>query len=370
MSPSIRGLVPGLPEVGKIKNGRKGDARQGSNGTYNLPQKVGHFILTTLEREKDGANFVRDVALYQKLKLEDRPKKIKIRLLFDDINLNIQSRYACYTGKTLFCSGDGVGAFELSKDGKGRSAVKCPCHRIEVGFKGDDGRGNGKCKIHTKLSCLIDGASIIGGVSVLRTTSYNTTVGMYGSLMLIRTMTGGVLAGLPLALVVRPKIATDPDGKSQTIYVVGIEFDGSMEDLQAQSLQLATKNAEYRQRLIGVEDEVRKMISVDAEYSDESGDITEEFHPEEQDAPEIVKPVAQTNEPAPTSEPTQEPAPAETAVAEPVKRGRKPKTTPAPAVQPEAVDPQLPPAATEPTPAAPEPTPAAPAPRVGLDLFS
>jgi hypothetical protein len=375
-SPGIRNLTPGLREIGKIKIGMKGGQRQkqDGSGTYNLPTKVDHFIVTTLERDKDGVNFRRDEALYAKLKLDPQPKRLPIRLLFDDINLNLQSRYACYTGKTLFCSGDGVAAFQLEQGAPGRKQVKCPCHRQDRGYKGPDA-----CKIHATLSVLIDGANTIGGVWKLRTTSYNTTVGMYGSLMLISTMTGGILAGLPLQLTVAPKITTDPDGKSQTIFVVGIEYDGDIASLQDGTLKIAQRNAEYRQRLIAVEDNVRKMISVDAELVDEAGDIVDEYHQTEPQPPQLstpeatppAQPMAVTQAPTPTPPPVA-PTQAAPAPAEPAKRGR-PKAQKPVETATEQV-PQVPPAvqpAPAPAPLPPPPPVAAPAPTtVGVDLFS
>ena len=91
---------------------------------------------------------------------------------------------------------------------------------------------------------------------------------------------------------VMPKVATNPDnGQPVTIYVVGITFAGDMAQLQKTSLAIAQSNAEYRQRMIGVEDAMRKLISVDAEIIDQAGDINEEHYspePEEPDVPNIT----------------------------------------------------------------------------------
>jgi hypothetical protein len=291
-SPIIQGLIPGLTERGKIKIGMKGAERTSSGGsTFQLPQKLNHFIVTTLERGKDG-NFLRDISLYAALKLDAEPKKLPILLLFDDIALNFQCRYTCYMGKTMFCSGDGVAAFQMkSKTEPQRAQVTCPCYRKESTFKGDDDRGNGRCKINGTLSCMLAGANVIGGVWKFRTTGYNSTVGILSSLTLIKTMTGGLLAGIPLVLTIQPKVATNPvDGRAVTIYVVGVEYAGTMDDLQHGALQLAQKNAGFRKRLTHVEDEVRNLISVDAEVVDQAGDVTKEFYPQEPPNATLVKP--------------------------------------------------------------------------------
>jgi len=134
-SANIRGLMPRMPEKGHIKIGGLGQERPSQRGgTYQLPVKFDHFVVTTLERGKDG-NFLVDTELHEKLKLGDKPTAIPIRFLFDDIDLVMQTRYACYAGKTLWCSGDGETASRISKvhnDGEpfkdGPRMVACPCH--------------------------------------------------------------------------------------------------------------------------------------------------------------------------------------------------------------------------------------------------
>jgi hypothetical protein len=159
-------------------------------------------------------------------------------------------------------------------------------------------------------------------------------------------MTGGILAGIPLVMTIQPKVATNPiDGKSQTIQVVGIEYAGTMDDLQNGALKLVQKNAEYRARLGNVQQEVRQLISVDAGADrDDASDIVDEFHPE--DAVLVEPESVGTPEPAGAvaegtaapqvsgSIPQADLAPAPAApVQEPAKRGRKPKAGQAPAAQ-------------------------------------
>lgn len=101
---SIKGLMPGLVERGKIKIGIKGRTTESGRGKeFQPPQKLDHFIVTTLQRAPDG-NFVRDEAVHARI--GDRPTEIPIRLLYDDSELDFQSRYVCFRGKTMWCSGD------------------------------------------------------------------------------------------------------------------------------------------------------------------------------------------------------------------------------------------------------------------------
>jgi hypothetical protein len=286
-SPLIRNLLPGLTEIGKIKIGKKGTARPTSagTGTWRPPVKLDHFIVTGLERDAaDNDNFKVDVQIMKIL--GEKPRKIPIRLLFDSVEANFQSRYSCYRGKTLFCSGDGEGAFQTNEKGL-KVWIQCPCGREQPGYKGQD-----KCKINGVLSCIIDGADVVGGVWKFRTTGYNSTVGMQSSLCLIRSLSGGLLAGLDLDMTIQKKVGTDPDGKSVTIEVVGVLFRGSIQALQKKSLEIASTNAEFRVRLAHVEEEVIKMIGVDSELVDQAGDIVEEFHPEQSPAPQLATPQA------------------------------------------------------------------------------
>lgn len=315
-SPLILNLMPGLTEIGKIKIGRKGELRKSSAGTeWRLPIKLDHFVVTTLERDKDD-NFKTDDKIMKML--GENPKSIPIRLLFDSLEANFQSRYSAYKGKTLWCSGDGCGAFRATSTGA-KEAVSCPCGREQPTYKGAE-----KCKMNGCLSCMIDGADTIGGIWKFRTTGYNSTVGIMSSLSLIRALSGGLLAGLDLSMTIQPKVGTDPDGKSVTIQVVGIVFRGSVQKLQEKTLEIARQNADFRVRLSHVESEVLKMIGVDAELVDQAGDIVDEFHPEEPPTPDLQPPQTTETKPEPVAKrerkktvPAQEPAPEQQAEPQP-----------------------------------------------------
>jgi len=282
-SPLVKNLCPGLMERGKIKIGMKGAVRQGANSTYQMPVKLDYFLVTTLARGDDG-NFLKDLEIHKLI--GDKPKEIPIRLLFDDIGQNFQSRYACYYGKTLFCSGDGEYADQQkSAQDLTRIEVHCPCYRQDPTFKGDDGKGSGKCKLNGTLSCIIDEAGGVGGVWKFRTTGFNSTGGIMSSLALIKSLTGGILAGIPLKMVTAPKVATNPtDGKSVTIQVVSVIFAGTVSDLHHGALKIAQENADFRARIANVEKEVQKLLSIDSELVDQAGDITDEFYTVEEPA--------------------------------------------------------------------------------------
>lgn len=302
----IKNLCPGLVELGKIKIGNKGAIRKSNSGSdWQAPQKLDHFLITTNERGADN-NFKLDDSLHKIF--GDVPKQIAVRLIYDDISLNFATRYICYYGKTVFCSGDGEEAQRLQKDGS-HKATTCPCERQDPKFTGDDGKGKGKCKINGILSVIIDGAQTVGGVWKFRTTSYNSVVGILSSLAMIQRITGGRLAGIPMMMTVSPKTVANPlDGKQQTIYVVGLQYAGTMDSLRETGYQIAMTEAKHGISMARIEEDAMLMLSHKptggAGLGDDlDQDVIEEFYPEEAQpgAPILVS--AETLKPASTEAP-------------------------------------------------------------------
>jgi hypothetical protein len=92
LSPMIKGLAPGLPEIGRVKVGRKGKMIKSSGGKqFQMPERLDHFLITTLERGIDG-NFTLDEAAHKTL--GPKPKEIPVSLLYNDPELNFQCRWA------------------------------------------------------------------------------------------------------------------------------------------------------------------------------------------------------------------------------------------------------------------------------------
>lgn len=270
----VKNLRPTLTERGKIKIGEKGKEIESRSGTkFQPPQKLDHFVITTLERGKDG-NFVRDQDLHGKL--GTKPTSIPIRLLFDDIEMNLQTRYVAFSGRNIWCHGDGESAI---RDGEGER--DCPCPNLERGYDEKRDKLGPVCKINGRLQVLIDGAAGVGGVWVFRTTSWNTIQGLVSSMALIANVTGGRLAGVPLDLTVRPKQATDPQGRQQTIYVVGLEYRGTIDELRDRAYQAALQDAQQGERLHRVHEYAAKLLEAPVIPPDEAREVAEEFYPEQ-----------------------------------------------------------------------------------------
>lgn len=273
----IKGLTPSLPERGHVKIGMKGKTITSRGGNeFQPPVKLDYFIVTGLDRDDTG-NFRRDEAIHKRI--GDKPKDIPVRLLYDDPILNFPTRYACYVGKVLWCSGDGEIAARMTPDNKARTEVACPCPRKEPDYTGKD-----KCKMNGNLSMLIDGVGGVGGVHKFRTTSYNSITGLLSSLSFIKSVTGGVLANIPLNLTVRPKQAMTPEGQQQTVYVVGAEYPGDIRELQQQGHQIALDRATTHMSIELIENEARRLLSAPIDVplpGDDNSDIVEEYYPEQ-----------------------------------------------------------------------------------------
>ena len=286
LSPIIHGLIPGLTEIGKIKIGRKGKFVTSSNGTrFQNPEKLDHFIITKLDRNNDTGNFIEDTELMNKLKerqeldAQAQLKRIPISLLYNDPKLSFQCRYTCYHGRTRWCSGDGMKAHRINETTKKIEVVSCPCGKQDPIYEGQD-----KCKTASCLSCVIEGADVVGGVWKFRSVGYNSAMGILSALALIYAQTRGILAGIPLDMVVYPKMGSDPKtGEQRKINVVSIEFRGNAQLLRETAHRIALEDSKYGLQITHIEDEARKLISVDAAVidSDEEAEFAEEFYPEQ-----------------------------------------------------------------------------------------
>lgn len=290
----IKGLIPQLPERGKIKIGAKGDARATRQGnTFQPPIRLDHFLITTLERGPDD-NLLRDEQMHERF--GDKPTELPVRLLYDDPELNFISRYACYKGRTLWCSGDGETAQRLTKDGKDHFEIACPCILSSPTYEPKAPGDEPKCRMNGALSVIIDGASGLGGVWKFRTTSYNSIVGIISSLGFIATVTGGILANIPLLLRLQPKQGVHPiTGNPVSIHFVTLEFPGTMDELLNLGHQIALNRATTHLSIKHIEDEARRQLALAAPVNaplpgDDAPDIIAEFYPDQAEAAEDTKP--------------------------------------------------------------------------------
>lgn len=305
---AIKGLTPQLAERGKIKIGGLGDERKkrDGSGTYMLPIKYDHFVITTMQRDAAG-RFMPDDALMKMVnpggtKLVELP----VQLLYDDIDLNFMTRYSAYQGSRCWCSGDGEEAQRLTGDNGKYAPVPCPCERLAADYKGQP-----RCKPLGTLQVLLEGVDRVGGVWKFRTTSWNSVNAILSSLALIKTITGGPLAGIPLTLVLSPKTVTAPDGKSMVAFIVSIEFRGPEQKLAEIGYEIAMRRIERRVKMETVEAEARKLLLLPhMEPPPDQEDTAAEFYPVELGPgakPASPDPAQGKEKASPTQPPTQAP---------------------------------------------------------------
>lgn len=277
----VKGIMPGLLEIGKIKIGIKGEWVESQTGVkFRPPKKLDHFVITTNERNENG-DYLVDTELVEKLKADDKAKVnadgnlvgIPIRLLYNDTDLCFPTRYVCYKGaKIAWYSNDGITMH--TRDGR---EVPFNPQLVDPDYQGED-----KGKINGVLSVIIEGAETFGGCWKFRTTSINTVKSILGSLSVIKHATGGRLAFLPLMLTVQPKSTVIPGtGAPTTVHIVSVVFQGSVEALQQKAITMARENAQYLIEMQKVEDEARKIVD-EAEVltPEEEKEVAEEFFPE------------------------------------------------------------------------------------------
>ena len=302
-SANIRGLVAGgrgLPIVGHIKIGKKGPKQKSQSGNeFQRPVRLKNFLVTTLERDAEE-NYVRDEAMHKLI--GDEPTEIAIRLPYNGLDLNFQSRYGVFDGRSPWCTGDGETAIRLKYDfGRkpaqgtsiGKEEVACPCYRADPDYQINGKTPADKCKWHGKLLCIIENASVVGGVWDLRTTSYHTTNNLYASLDFLRTATGGRLAGVPLWLRFGTQSGFTPQGQSTTFPVITCVFKGSIAQLQEETVSMLSSRREYFAGIAAIEAQVQKLgpaLLLEDDSDEENADTAAEFHPESQPGAETVDP--------------------------------------------------------------------------------
>lgn len=262
----IKDISPGLKEVGKIKIGRKSSKTTGSG--HRLPEKFDHFEVTTVHKDEHG-DFIPDAAVMGLI--GNDAKEIDVSLLYNDPTLNFMTRYAQYKGGKCMCSGDGVEATDSEGIIKPCNPASCPVFATK------------KCKPNGILSVILKHTPRLGGVYKFRTTSYNSIRSILSSMFFIQSLTGGILAQIPLKMTVSPQ-SVNPVGSptAQTIYVVNLEYPGTIEDLHKTTVELMKQRSNMHTQIAELEKQARLALDM-PETSEEIEDVEAEFYPENQD---------------------------------------------------------------------------------------
>jgi len=287
-------LRPRVCELGKIKIGGKGDSRKTSDGqgSYRMPVKYDHFVITTMNRTRDD-DLIQDselmAALSEYADQDGKLRSLPVAVLSNDIEDIVQASWVWYIGKRIAgrCEGETATLFY---DAKNRQWLNQP---IEVPWDPDwakpiDDKGTRLWKLHTTLNVVLATKQARwGGVYKFRTTSQITGDQLYGSLLQLKALTGGILRGLPLCMVVRP-MQVSPQGKTTTVYVVHLELRGpDFDAIQRLAIERAKFELANASQLQQARIEYRRLLRSpgEGESEVEQADIADEFHTDVEDEP-------------------------------------------------------------------------------------
>jgi hypothetical protein len=264
---TIPDIAPALAEIGKIKTGGHSDrATQG----YRIPTKWDHFKIGSMLKDENG-----EVIIDEELTaiIGENCKELDISLCFDIPALNIPNFYAFFKASKLQCRGNGKKAYRRNEEGE---LDEIKCDRKNCQFAKEK-----KCKPYAKLSVILEGANRVGGVFVLRTTSYNSIRNLISSMAFISNATGGILAGLPLKLRLMPATVI-PNGlnKKVVIYVTNIEYAGTITELKEDAHKEIDRRLQLGFNMRKLEQSQQKLITKQAteEAEENAEDIENEFY--------------------------------------------------------------------------------------------
>jgi hypothetical protein len=300
----LKSIQPRLVELGKIKlGGLSAEVRKNDAGReWRLPVKLDHFRITTMQRNAAG-DLIDDTALMKRLiekhgSADGKLREIPIALLSDDVDEVLPAAWCLYTKKAISARCDEVTCTKFL-DARGQP-LKMP---VQTPCTGEHENRDAGWRCHTTLNCVIATAGARwGGIYRMRTTSEISLEQLYGTMVNIQQLTGGVLQGIPLCLVLRPvQVSPTVNGRveTKTVYVTHVEMRGDdLAEVQKMALASAQLRIANARQINAAKQEYLKMLRAPGadEPMDEQEDVSIEFHPGEENssAPgELVAKVAQ-----------------------------------------------------------------------------
>lgn len=274
----IQGMVPAMAEIGKIRIGKKEkriyQAGPKKGQEYTVPVKLDHFELFTLEKDGEGWGMP-DIEMNKAI--GEDIKSLEIYLCYDDPTMNMPTFFSYFTRSKLVCMGNGQTARRTMEDGT-KKDIDCNPKECAV-YK------EKKCKPYGRLSVILAKSDRVGGTYVFRSTSWNSLRNILSSMQFIKTVTGGILAGVPLSMTLLPMTVMPKDvGHNVRIYVVNIEYPGPMDGLKRAAADEVQRRIQMGMNMKQMEDVARDSVKthVIEEAEQEAADIGEEFsEPEE-----------------------------------------------------------------------------------------
>lgn len=268
----LKGLALTPPVIGRISIGRVVE----KNGKR-LPEKDDEFTVTSQVQSKDGwVNHPVDETLRKSAGAKLR--QIPVRLLFDDLELNLRANYSLFdrqTGRPM-CVGNGETCRRSLAAGVQTLACPSPeaCELARGGY----------CKPYGRLNVRIGDDDELGSF-VFRTTGFNSIRTLSARLSYFHAVSGGHLSTLPLELRLRGKSTTQ--SHRAPIYYVDLTVKTGM--TMAEAIASAKAECELRKNSgfdqVALDEAARQGFAAGAfEESEEDGSaVVEEFYPDEFD---------------------------------------------------------------------------------------
>ena len=286
----IKGLALTPPVVGRIAIGKVVE----KNGKR-LPEKDDEFTITSQVQSRDGwVHHPLDEAL-RKDSGTAKLRAIPIRLLFDDVDLNLRANYTLFDrsiGRPV-CVGNGESCKRSSDSGM--QSLPCPSpHACKF--------GEGICKPYGRLHVRIGDEDELGSF-VFRTTGYNSIRTLAARLNYFSALSGGRLSCLPLELRLRGK-STTQSHRSPIYYVdltvrTGISMAEALAEARAEEERRLA--AGFNQIALDQAAQLGFASGVFEETEDDVGGVIEEFYPEA--SCDSTLPESDTSPPVPASNP-------------------------------------------------------------------
>lgn len=191
----IKGLALTPPVIGRITIGKVVE-----KGGKRLPEKDDEFTITSQVQSRDGwIHHPLDEALRTSAGTT-KLRAIPVRLLFDEVDLNLRASYTLFdrsNGRPV-CVGNGESCRRSTSSGL--QALPCPSPNA-CDF------GQGICKPYGRLSVRVGDEDELGSF-VFRTTGFNSIRTLTARLTYFDALSGGLLSCLPLELRLRGKSTT------------------------------------------------------------------------------------------------------------------------------------------------------------------
>lgn len=255
-----------INEQGKVKLAEWTSSDKGKTIT-----KLENFQITTMARDVSG-NFIIDTEIHNHPDVGPKPTRLGIHFLFDDIHQNFITRFAMYVDDCLVCKGDGQRAVRIENEKE--KEVSCPCDYINGVEK--DGEFN-ICKPAGILNVGLDVCRKVGSVYIFRTHSWMSIENILTSLTTIHSITGGILAGIPLDLVVRPKSVKDKKKASHIVFIANVEFIGNRRLLEEKAEEIRIYRKQHNIVLPDSTDLIKTLTN---ETKSQQEEVRQEFYPD------------------------------------------------------------------------------------------